>query len=255
MESADLMTTRLNEKVALVTGGGGGIGSDICRVLAEAGYRVVLTYNRNRQKADAVAQELAGSDHLVTQLAVEESQSIDTLAHQVEERYGRLDLLVNNAGMTRYVPHGDLDALDDELIDQIFRVNWRGAFACVRAFRDLLAAGEGGVIVNISSIAGLTGNGSNIAYCASKAAMNSMTLSLARVLAPQIRVVSISPGLVDGEYAQSFDPAWHQAQIDHTPLGKLAEGRDVAEAVLAVATMLTHTTGTIISVDGGRPLM
>ena len=107
-------------------------------------------------------------------------------------------MLVNNAGVTRPVPHDDLDALDDELIDHIFQVNWRGAFATVRALRPLLAAGAGGVVVNISSVAGQTGLGSNIAYCASKAAMDSMTRSLARALAPQIRVVSVAPGWVEG---------------------------------------------------------
>lgn len=244
----------LQGKVAVVTGGSGGIGSEICRGLAAAGAQVVLTYNRDAEGAAHVAESLAGENHLVVQTRVDDSASIAQLAAQVAEQYGTLDLLVNNAGMTRFVPHDDLDALDDELIDQIFRVNWRGPFACVRAFKSLLMQGDGGVVVNITSIAGRTGNGSNVAYCASKAALDCMTLSLARALAPKIRVVSVSPGLVDGEYARSFDPAWRAEQIDKTPTGRLADPADVAQAVLAVVAMLPQTTGAILPVDGGRPL-
>ena len=106
----------------------------------------------------------------------------------------------------------------------------------------------------MSSIAATTGNGSNVAYCASKAALDAMTLSLARALAPRIRVVALAPGLVDGEYARSFDPDWRQAQVDLTPLNRLAEPADVGAAVLAVAAYMPHTTGAIIPVDGGRLL-
>jgi 3-oxoacyl-[acyl-carrier protein] reductase len=177
------------------------------------------------------------------------------VAAKIAERYGTIDLLVNNAGITRPVPHTDLEALDDDLIDTIFQVNWRGSFACIRAFKELLSNREGGVVVNISSIAGQTGIGSNVAYCASKAAINAMTISLGRALAPKIRVVSVSPGWVYGEYAKRVDPAYLQEQIDKTPLGRLATAEDVAETVLAVATMMPFTTSCIIPVDGGRPFI
>jgi 3-oxoacyl-[acyl-carrier protein] reductase len=124
----------------------------------------------------------------------------------------------------------------------------------IRSCKALLKTSEAGLIVNISSVAAQTGIGSNVAYCASKAAMDSMTRSLARALAPAIRVVSVSPGWVLGDYASQFDPAYIQAQTDLTPLGRLAQPDDVARAVVALATTLTFTTGTIISVDGGRPL-
>jgi 3-oxoacyl-[acyl-carrier protein] reductase len=144
---------------------------------------------------------------------VDDSAALARLVASVAEHYGTLDVLVNNAGVTRQIPHADLDALADELIDWIFRVNWRGAFASVRAFRALLAGGDGGLVVNISSIAGTSGFGSNVAYCASKAAW---TRSPARWLA------------------------------------RIAE--DVAETVLAAATLLRFTTGAILPVDSGRPL-
>lgn len=241
-------------KVAVVTGGAGGIGTGICQKLAEMGGQVVVTYNSNAEKAELLVASLPGEGHSAMQAQVDVSDSVAKLAEEVRAKYGRLDLLVNNAGMTRFVEHSDLDGLDDELIDQIFRVNWRGAFACVRAFKDLLADGDGGVVVNMSSIAGTSGNGSNIAYCASKAALDSMTRSLARALAPQIRVVSVAPGLVDGDYARSFDPAWRQAQIGASPTGRLTQPEDVANAVLAVALLLPQTTGSILHVEGGRLL-
>jgi 3-oxoacyl-[acyl-carrier protein] reductase len=244
----------MSGQVAVVSGAGGGIGSAICQRLAEAGAHVVLTYRQSREKTQAVADSLSGEGHMVVQAPVDDSTAVQRLAGQVAERYGRVHLLVNCAGVTRPVAHDDLDGLDDELIDHIFRVNWRGAFAMIRAFRPLLDKGEGGTVVNISSIAGVTAVGSNVAYCASKAAMNSMTMSLARALAPKIRVVSVSPGWVLGEYAKRADPTYLQEQIDKTPLGRLATAEDVAEAVWAVATQLTFTNGCIIPVDGGRPL-
>lgn len=239
-------------KVAIVTGGGGGIGSAICRRLAQAGARVVLTYRKSEEKTKAVAAKLAGHGHMVVHAPVEDKSALKRLADLVDEQYGTVDLLVNNAGVTRPVAHDDLDALDDDLIDEIFRVNWRGAFASIRALKSLLASGTGGVVVNISSIAGITGTGSNVAYCASKAAMNSMTISLGRALAPEIRVVSVSPGWVLGEYAKKIDATYLQEQIDKTPLGRLATPEDVAQAVLAAASVLTYTTASIIPVDGGR---
>lgn len=245
----------LSGKIALITGGGGGIGSAISLRLAEAGAAVIVNYNSNRQKAQALYDRLPGTNHSLMQASVTDSATLQRMAQEVSERYGTLDLLVNNAGITRPVPHADLDALDDALIDQIFQTNWRGAFAAIRAFKHLLMLGEGGTVINISSVAAVTGVGSNVAYCASKAAMDSMTRSLARALAPEVRVVSVSPGWVWGEYAARMDAAYIQQQIDKTPLGRIAQAEDVAAAVLAVTTQLTFSTGCIIPVDGGRPLL
>jgi len=241
-------------KIALVTGGAGGIGSAVCHLLAREGARVIVTYNSSAERAHALVERLAGGGHLVLPLSVRHSEDIHAAADAVRERYGCLHLLVNNAGMTRVVPHGDLDALDDALIDEIFQTNWRGAFAMVRGFRPLLDAAGEALVVNLSSIAGVTAVGSNVAYCASKAALDSMTKSLARALAPRIRVVSVSPGWVMGEYAKSADPAYLTRQRELTPLGRIAEADDVAQAVLAAATLLRFTNGAIIPVDGGRPL-
>ncbi len=247
------MTISLDGRVAVVTGAGGGIGSVICRRLAEAGMHIVLTDIR-KESAEAVAQSLPGTNHLVVQCAVDDSAAQAELAQAVARQYGTLDILVNNAGITRPVPHHDLDALDDALIDSIFRVNVRGTLASVRALKDLLMSGNGGLVVNISSIAARTAVGSNVAYCASKAAIDNITMSLARALAPKIRVVSVAPGWVNGEYAKRMPPEYVQQQADLTPLKRLAEAEDVAEAIYTLAANLTFTTGAIIPVDGGRPL-
>lgn len=244
----------LQGRVAVVTGAGGGIGSAISQRLAASGARIVLTYRESEDKAQAVANSLPGEGHLVLRAPVDESASLQHLAEQVAAQYGKVDILVNNAGITRPVPHHDLDALDDDLIDSIFRTNWRGAFAMIRTLKPLLMSGDGGVVINISSVAGVTGIGSNVAYCASKAAMDSMTRSLARALAPQIRVVSVSPGWVLGEYASRIDPSILEEQRQKTPLKRLASAQDVAETVYSVIAHLRFTTGSIIPVDGGRPL-
>ena len=244
----------LSEQVALVTGASRGIGAATARVLSEAGARVIITHRNSAAGAEEVLGSLTGGGHRIIQVSATDSEGLQAASASVAETEGRLDILVNNAGVSRVVPHRDLDALDDELFDKILQTNVRGAFATVRAFRSLLAAGEGGLVANISSLAAQSANGSNIAYSASKAAMDNMSMSLARALAPEIRVVSVAPGLVDTEFTRGWAPEIRGRMIDETPMGRLAEPEDVARAVLAAATHLPMTTGVVIPVDGGRPL-
>ena len=252
--------TLLSDQVAVVTGGAGGIGAAICRGLAEAGCAVVVGYNRSEAEAAALARELppVGRPHAALHAPVTDSAALAELARTVQQRYGRCDILVNCAGTTRFVPHADLDGLDDALIDQVLATNVRGPFAAVRALQSLLAAprsdGATGLVVNISSIAAVTAMGSNVMYCASKAALDNMTKSLARALAPVVRVLSVSPGLADTEFVKRMDPAWRDEQALRTPLQRLARPEEVAAAVLAAATTLSFSTGVVIPVDGGRPL-
>ena len=238
----------------MVTGATGGIGSAIARKLAADGFAVVAGYHTAAQRAEKLVADLPGSGHRTARISVLEPASLAELAGALRAGVGGLDVLVNCAGITRAVPHHDLDGLDDGLIDEIFAVNWRGPFAAVRALRPLLEAAETGVVVNISSVAGITGQGSNVAYCASKAALDSMTRSLGRALAPSIRVVSVSPGWVAGEYAERMPPEVLDAQRQATPLRRLGTAADVAAAVSAVVGDLPFTTGSIVAVDGGRPL-
>lgn len=244
----------MTSPVALVTGGGGGIGSAISRRLASDGMRVLVGYRASVDRADRVVSELTGEGHRALQVPVDDSEALAAVAAAVASTEGRIDALINCAGVTRPVAHDDLDALDDDLIDQIFVTNWRGPFATIRAFRSLLEAAPDPIIVNISSVAGITGQGSNVAYCASKAALDSMTRSLGRALAPSIRIMSVSPGWVMGDYAARMPEDVIAAQRDATPLRRLATGDDVAAAVSAVIRDLPCSTGSIVNVDGGRPL-
>lgn len=244
-----------DEGVALVTGGAGGIGSGICRRLAKEGMRIVVTYRSDPTKARELAEALPGAGHSVLFADTLDSASLHKAAEELNRTHGGLDLLVNNAGCTTGVPHDDLGGLSDEWIDKIMSTNFRGSFACIRAFRPLLESGDGGTVVNVSSVAGVTGVGSNVAYCASKAAVDSMTRSLGRALAPRIRVLSVSPGWVPGEYAhKTVSSEFLQDQIDNTPLARLGTPDDVGNAVWAAHKHLVMATGAIVPVDGGRPL-
>jgi 3-oxoacyl-[acyl-carrier protein] reductase len=163
-------------------------------------------------------------------------------------------VLVNSAGFTRPVPHGDLESLTDELIDRMFAVNWRGQFATIRAFAPLLKASGDGLIVSVSSIAGSTGAGSSIAYCAAKAGIDVMTKSLARVLAPEIRVMAVSPGVVETDFVPGRGPEQNAKIAPSIPMKRVATPEDVAAAIVACATHLAYSTGGVIDVDGGRRL-
>lgn len=241
-------------KVVLITGAAGGIGAAMSAAYADAGATVIVGYNRSADSAKALCASLSGRGHVAKYAPVLDTGVLQSLADEINSDFGRLDILINNAGVTKVVPHDDLDALEDADIDWIFNTNVRGSFACVRAFRSLLAASGDGLVINISSIAGTTAVGSSVAYCASKAAIDSMTKSLGRALAPQIRVVSIAPGWVAGEYASRADPAYLQLQVDKTPLERIACGADVAAAAIALSTSLRFSTGCVIPVDGGRQL-
>lgn len=245
----------LEGRVAIVTGGAGGIGAAICEQLAEHGASVVVGYRHSQASAVELAARLKGpGPHVALALPVTDSAALHAGAVEVDRRYGRCDILVNCAGTTRFVPHADLDALEDSLIDEILATNVRGPFATVRAVRLLLERHAGALIVNISSVAAVSAMGSNVMYCASKAALDNITKSLARALAPAVRVVSISPGLVDTSFIKQLDQTWRDEQLERCPLRRLATPQEIGLAVVALYTGLTFTTGAIIPVDGGRQL-
>jgi 3-oxoacyl-[acyl-carrier protein] reductase len=241
-------------KVAVVTGGSSGIGAASVRRLAAAGARVVVGYNKGADRAAALIAELPGSGHMAMHLPLEDTGQIRKVAVAVGESCGRADILINSAGFTRMVPHHDLEALDDDLIDAVLRANVRGPFATIRAFLPLLRATGDGVIVNISSGAAQSGTGSSIIYGASKAALNTMSMALARVLGPEIRVIVVAPGMVHTGFVPGRTEEMMAAAALATPLKRAIEADDVARAVMAAVTHLTHTTGSIIAVDAGRHL-
>lgn len=248
-----MSATSLSGKVAVILGGTGGIGFAAGETLARLGASIVLT-GRNGDKAASAAAALPAGNHLAAVAEIGDSASLQALAGQVSHHYGRVDILVNSAGFTRAIPHADLDALNDALIDELFAVNWRGQFAAIRAFAPHLRAGGDGLVVNVGSIAGRTGQGSNVAYCAAKAGLDVMAMSLGRALAPHIRVLNVSPGVVDTAFVPGRDSGFNERAAKATPLRRVGQAQDVADAIAACATSLRFATGTTIVVDGGRQL-
>ena len=186
-------------------------------------------------------------------MQVEDSASLAAAASLVAERYGRVDVLVNSAGVTHAIPHGDLDALTDAIFDEIYAVNVRGVFATIRCFRPAGALGRRGHRERFVHL-GLTGSGSSVAYCASKAAVDTMGRSLARALAPGIRVLSVSPAAVDTGFVPGRSDAALRAHAESAPLRTITDPDDVALAVLGAVTHLRLATGTEIVVDAGKHL-
>lgn len=244
------------EKTVLITGATGGIGAAMAAAFASDntadGWRVAVAYNKNHDAAAALQKTLPGAGHYAVALAVDDAASVRAAFAEVEKQ-GGLSLLINCAGFTRFVAHSDLDGLDDELIDSIFRVHVRGSLACIRAAAPLLQKQKGAAVINITSVAAEIANGSNIAYCAAKAALNNVTKSLARALAPDIRVNALAPGLVDTPFIKNLDEKWRAAQIAATPLRRLTAPEEVAQAAVLLAKM-PNATGIVLPVDGGRPL-
>jgi len=247
----------LSGQVAVIAGGAGAIGYASARRLARQGARLVLLGREENSALQAKADALPGegtAQHLGVQADTSSSASLRDAAAIVREHYGRCDILVNAAGMTRSIPHGDLNALTDEIIDEIFIANWRGVFATIRAFAPMLREGGKSLVVNISSIAGTTGIGSNVAYVGAKAGLDAMCTALARELSPQIRMINVSPGVVDSPFVPGRDASFNDKQAATTPLQRVGQPDDIAAAVEACATTLLFTTGSVLQVDGGRHL-
>ncbi|VIO76388.1 Bile acid 7-dehydroxylase 1/3 [Bradyrhizobium ivorense] len=251
------MKQSMDGKVVLVVGGAGSIGAVSAQKFAELGARIAISHRDVPEEAAAAAkvvQFLPGEGHAALVADVSRTETLTALRSEIERRFGRLDVLVNAAGFTKPVPHADLDALDDDLIDRMFAVNWRGQFATIRSFAPLLKASGDGLIVSISSIAGSNGIGSSIAYCAAKAGIDVMTKSLARVLAPEVRVLAVAPGVVDTNFVPGRGADFNTRTAATTPLKRIATADDIASAILACATQLGFATGTTFVVDGGRSL-
>ncbi|MBN9080472.1 MAG: short-chain dehydrogenase [Rhizobiales bacterium 62-17] len=240
--------------VALVTGANSGIGQATAARLAAMGSAVVVGYNSRKERADAVVGALQGKGHLALRIAIDDPASIGAAAKVVAERYGRLDALVNCGGATTPVPAQDLNKLTDDIFDRTVAVNLRGPFAMVRAFRPLLERGSGAAIVNISSIAARTGLGSSLAYLAAKAGVDALTIALAKVLAPKIRVFSVSPAGVDTDFVPGRTLEQLQKTAERLPLAHVTTPDDVARAVIACIVNLTSSTGIVVPVDEGRHL-
>ena len=241
-------------QVALVTGGGTGIGRATSLMLSRAGARVAVNYSRSRADAEQTVQQLvaAGGAGVALQADVADDDQVRGLVEQVVQEFGRLDILVNNAGFTQRVPYTDLDAMTVELWDRIMAVNARGTFLCSRAAIGAMRKTGGGQIINVTSWSAYTGQGSCIAYAASKAAIMNITQALAISQAPQIRVNGVAPGVVETRWIDGLEE-FTEPHRQATPLGRLATPEDVAQAIYGLA-INDYITGQTLMVDGGRIL-
>jgi 3-oxoacyl-[acyl-carrier protein] reductase len=248
--------SRLDGKVAVIIGGAGAIGEATAHHFAALGARVALVHRSDDPaRTQPILQSLSGTGHKFYTASVTDSASLKAVAAQIQADMSAANILVNSAGFTQPVPLNDLEALSDELIDSIFQVNWRGVFASIRAFTPQMKEAQDAVVINVSSIAAFTGVGSNLAYAAAKAGTDLMTKALAKALSPDMRVVGISPGVVNTAFVPGRGPEFNQKAASTTPLRRVGEAEDVAQAIVALTTSLAFATGTTLVVDGGRHLV
>ncbi|MBA4109526.1 MAG: oxidoreductase [Leptothrix sp. (in: Bacteria)] len=248
----------MSKKVCVVTGSSSGIGASTARLYARHGWNVVVNFSRDPAPAEAVAAECRslGAEVLVVKADVALNEDCVRLAAEVEARFGRADVLVNNAGTTKFVGLKDLDGLEAEDFHRIYSVNVVGAYQMIRALAPLLKKNPGAGIVNISSVASMMGVGSSIAYMASKGALNAMTVGLARALGPEIRVNGVAPGLVEtpwlqnglGEERYAASVAGYKARA---ALESVLSPEDVADAAWWLGAGAAKTTGEVLLVDAG----
>jgi len=244
--------------VAIVTGSSSGVGAAVARQLAEQGCHVVINYAHNQDGAQKTqhACEVLGVETLVVQADVSADADCRRMVQLAEDKWGRVDVLVNNAGTTKFCAHDDLEGLTQEDFLELYRVNTVGAFQMVRAVSPMMKLGGRGAIVNVASIAGVTGIGSSIAYAASKGALLTLTKSLARALGPEIRVNAICPGFIQGDWLEKGlgTETYHniKASIEaRAPLKMTATADSVAQAILSMIVGADIVTGESLIIDGG----
>lgn len=241
-------------KIALVTGGGTGIGRATCIALAQRGATVVINYSRSQADAHETAQliENAGGRAVTIQANVSQDREVRAMVDQITQRFARIDLLVNNASITRHIPLDDLEAATEEVWDELYAVNVKGMFYCARAVAPLMKQNKQGAIVNVGSIAGLTGSGSSLPYAVSKTAVHGLTKSLARALAPEIRVCCVAPGPVATRWWAGRE-AQMQRLSANVLLQRISTPDEIAQLICSTLEQ-ESMTGQIITIDGGQTL-
>jgi 3-oxoacyl-[acyl-carrier protein] reductase len=252
----------------IVTGAASGLGAATAEILARGGARLVINYSSSQDGAEATAEacrRTGAAEVVVAQGDVSRDEDCRRIVAAVEH-WGRLDALINNAGTTKHVAHGNLDGLSSEDFQRLFGVNTIGPFQMVRAARSLLeagakASGRPSAVVNVSSVAGISGVGSSIAYAASKGALNSITLSLARALAPLIRVNTVCPGYIDTPWftkgrGEEAARKVRDSIIERVPLKVASSANDIAGLVCFLATPASsNMTGEVVRMDAGLHLV
>jgi 3-oxoacyl-[acyl-carrier protein] reductase len=248
----------LKGATAIVTGSATGTGAAVARMLAARGSHLIINYTKSLSEAEetAAACRQYGVEALLCRADVSQDAECRRMVEEAVTRFGRLDVLVNNAGTTKFVPHAELDGLDAADFQRIYGVNVIGAYQMVRAAAPHLKASGHGAVVNLSSIAGITGLGSSIAYAASKGALNTLTKSLARVLGPEIRVNAVCPGPISSRWLRDLMGEERYQQLvarteAATPLHKVSTPEDVAEVVLWLIQGSALVTGETVIIDAG----
>jgi 3-oxoacyl-[acyl-carrier protein] reductase len=248
----------MEQRVAIITGAGSGIGAETARQLAARGWRVVINYRANREPAEAVAEQCraSGGDAIAVQADVSEDAACKALVQAALARFGRIDALMNNAGETKVAPAADLDALSGDDFMRLYRNNVVSVYQMTRAAASALGESGHGSVVNIGSRAGVTGGGTSTAYAASKAAVHTLTKSLARVLGPAVRVNCVAPGYVDtgwhvrGRGQEHADKA-KAGMIAKAALKKVVTAQEMAEMCVLLLAGGTAMTGEVVFMDGG----
>jgi 3-oxoacyl-[acyl-carrier protein] reductase len=248
----------LRDKVVIVTGSATGVGEATALQLAAKGARVVVNYTKSEAEARDTASrcEQTGGQALLCQADVSQDADCRRMVQETVDQWGRLDALVNNAGTTKQVDHKDLEGLSAEDFQRIYAVNVIGAYQMTRAAAPHLKASGAGAVVNVSSIAGVMGVGSSIAYAASKGALNIMTKSLARALGPEIRVNAVCPGAIRTRWLETlYGTERYNKLMDayaaSAPLQNVSEPEDVAEVIVALIATSRLVTGETVLIDGG----
>lgn len=244
-------------KAAIVTGGGTGVGRATALALARGGCSVLVNYSRSRAEAEQTAADVSalGVKGIAVQADVADDAACRRMVSEAFAAFGALHVLVNSAGTTRFIALDKLDKVQTEDWEQIFAVNLRGPFQCIRAAKEPMLASGGGAIVNVSSVAAVLGSGSSIPYCASKAALNNLTIAMARLLAPKIRVNGVAPGFIAGRWLeQGLGKVYDKVKAAHEerlPLGRVCQPEDVASVILGLITGSDLVTGQTIPCDSG----
>jgi ketoreductase RED2 len=241
---------RFDGKVVLVTGSSSGIGEAAAQQFADAGATVVVNSATSVQAGEAVAARHQGATYF--QADVSDPAAAAALVDHVIAAHGRLDVLVNNAGTTKVIPHHDLDAITDEVFRRIIDVNLFGTWQLTHLALPHLKANGDGAVVNVTSVAGVRATGSSIPYAVSKAALNHLTVLLANVVGPEVRMNAVAPGLVRTPWTADWGPI-HDMIGERAPLGRSGEPEDIAEVIVDVAAA-KYLTGQVIVVDGGMTL-
>jgi 3-oxoacyl-[acyl-carrier protein] reductase len=249
----------MNKRVCVITGSSSGIGAASALLFSERGWNVCVNYSKDKAPAEKVAAACSdhGADVLLERADVSDDAQCVAFAARVKAHFGRCDLLVNNAGTTKFVDLKDLGGLDAADFHSIYGVNVIGPFQMIRAFAPLLSDAERAAVVNVSSIAPLIGGGSSLAYIASKGALNALTLTLARVLGPKIRLNVVAPGMVDSPWLRNgLGPERFEAMLSNyqsaAALESLVRPEEVAETIYYLGAVAVKTTGEVHLVDGGR---